>query len=602
VKGEGGKGWPRFELAGEPPQGISSLCAGQSEGRVTLWALARDNLLHNASQTTVDNHWEKWDGGATRSPSAPSLLREIVAVLGKDDKNNRYRGVTYDVTSHNTFTLLDTPHLWNSKSSTAPKPIPACDDLLDKIADTIGQARTLVDITAMNDISGTKVLGKDGELPSGGFQKALGRGFRRLVTSKSSPLVRITIGITSPSIITEDDLQDWVKTTIKLGGGELDGVTFTILIGAGKETLKSWNHSKIVAADGMRAVVGGHNLWGKQYLGATPVHDVSGLFEGSVVWAVHRFCDQLWTNHGTNLFSIPGAWVRAPGKGAIWKTVRGKIPRPQIASPKPKGNTRMLALGRLGGGIVKEFTVANNASVSARIMALCHAKSKIRISQQSLYFRLAGQGGFDFYTLWAIIKAVQAGVKVEIVITNDVPLLEGGYSGSLQEVVDSLVAIQIADCLKLFRRAVSPSRDAISDWASASVKSPTPQVLPLVVSTLPTEALSVQPLAQLNANLKLARLYYLPNINYWQVGSEKKNAANHAKVYIIDDTHFYVGSDNMYSSGGPQGHQEYGYLIEGQAETQKFIDDYWTPLWTNSSKYPVPLEYPKNRRRKLWIQ
>jgi phosphatidylserine/phosphatidylglycerophosphate/cardiolipin synthase-like enzyme len=260
----------------------------------------------------------------------------------------------------------------------------------------------------------------------------------------------------------------------------------------------------------------------------------------------------------------------------------------------------MLALGRLGDGIVKEFTVATNASVSARIIALCRAKSKIRISQQSLYNSILKlTTGFDFYTLWAIIKAVQAGVKVEIVITNDVGLLEGGYEAFLQKVVDSLAALQIADCLSLYPRAVSPSREDLVAWASASLKPPAKDI-PLVVSKLPTEAQSARPLAQLNANLTLARLYYAPDVNYWQVGSERPNAANHAKVYIIDDTHFYVGSDNMYLSASAPGHQEYGYLIEGQPETKEFIVNYWEKLWKNSKKYPNPIQFPKNRRRQLW--
>ncbi len=267
---------------------------------MTLWALSQDDSLHNITQTTADHVWanfaeseSKWDAGGTRPPSKPNLLTEIATVLGRGT-DSKYRGVTYEVTSHNTFTLLDTPRLWD-KSSTAPNPIPASEDLLDKIAETISQARTIVDIATMSEF-----LGTDGELPSGGFQKALSRGFRSLVKSKSSPLVRITIGVTTPSMIFPATLTNWVKATIELDGGKLDDVTFPILIGAGKETITSWNHSKIVAADGVRAVVGGHNLWGKQYLGATPVHDVSGLFEGSVVRAVHRFCDQLWTNHGTN--------------------------------------------------------------------------------------------------------------------------------------------------------------------------------------------------------------------------------------------------------------------------------------------------------------
>jgi phosphatidylserine/phosphatidylglycerophosphate/cardiolipin synthase-like enzyme len=197
-----------------------------------------------------------------------------------------------------------------------------------------------------------------------------------------------------------------------------------------------------------------------------------------------------------------------------------------------------------------------------------------------LHFKFAVLPGFDFYTLWAIIKAVQAGVQVEIVITNDVDTLDGGYTSFLQEVVDSLAALQIADCLNYlsYPGAVLPkSREDIVAWANASLKPPTADI-PLAVSNLPTEKQSARPLTQLNANLKLARLYYAPDFNQWKVGSELKNAANHAKVYIIDDTHFYVGSDNVYLSASPKGHQEYGYLIEGQAETQKFIDDYWKPL------------------------
>jgi phosphatidylserine/phosphatidylglycerophosphate/cardiolipin synthase-like enzyme len=261
----GWNGWKEFPGPGQP---VKSLCVGRNDGRVTLWALSQDDSLHNLTQTTVDHHWpdfieSKWDAGGTRPPSKPSLLTEIATVLGRGT-DSKYRGMTYEVTSHNTFTLLDTPGLWD-KSSTAPNPIPACEILLNRITETIGQARKIVDIATMSEF-----VGKDGELPSGGFQKALSRGFRSLVKSKSSPLVRITIGITTPSIITGVTLKNWVKTTIELDGGKLGDVTFPILIGGGKETITSWNHSKIVAADGVRAVVGGHNLWGKQYLGATP--------------------------------------------------------------------------------------------------------------------------------------------------------------------------------------------------------------------------------------------------------------------------------------------------------------------------------------------
>jgi phosphatidylserine/phosphatidylglycerophosphate/cardiolipin synthase-like enzyme len=218
-----------------------------------------------------------------------------------------------------------------------------------------------------------------------------------------------------------------------------------------------------------------------------------------------------------------------------------------------------------------------------------------------LYTTLGGYThGLDFYTLWAIIKAVQAGVNVQIVISNEVPAKDGGYTGFLKEVHDALGALQIADRLGLllknvsyqvFEPVVSPKREDIVAWASASLFPPVVH-LPLFVSRLPTDKESEPHLQQLTDKLQLAPLYYAPDVNYWKVGTVNKPAANHAKVYIIDDTHFYVGSDNMYLSGSPPGLQEYGYLIEGKAETQQFISQYWEKLWENSQYHTKAFAFP----------
>jgi phosphatidylserine/phosphatidylglycerophosphate/cardiolipin synthase-like enzyme len=92
--------------------------------------------------------------------------------------------------------------------------------------------------------------------------------------------------------------------------------------------------------------------------------------------------------------------------------------------------------------------------------------------------------------------------------------------------------------------------------------------------------------------LHVAPLYYAPTGDFWQVGKRKIPAGNHAKVYIIDDTHFYVGSDNMYLSGTSHGLQEYGHLIEDQVATQSFIENYWDKLWANSGAHAVPARVP----------
>ena len=220
-------------------------------------------------------------------------------------------------------------------------------------------------------------------------------------------------------------------------------------------------------------------------------------------------------------------------------------------------------------------------------MSICSAKNRIRISQQSLYSKIAGAGGFDCYTLWAIVKAIEAGVKVDIVVSNDVSLSDGGYTGGLFTVLTALTSMYVGLRKKIFAPPIDPPRHYLAEWAEASLKSPTYE-LPIVVRHKSWNSDEYNPyLNELNERLSVAQLYHSPQVNYWKVGAEQKPAGNHAKVYIIDDTHFYVGSDNMYLSGTSHGLQEYGYLIEGQSETRDFIAKYWDRLWKNSSQAVV---------------
>ncbi len=53
---------------------------------------------------------------------------------------------------------------------------------------------------------------------------------------------------------------------------------------------------------------------------------------------------------------------------------------------------------------------------------------------------------------------------------------------------------------------------------------------------------------------------------------------NHAKVTIIDDELYVVGSDNLY----PGYLSEFNYLIEGKDAVKTFIESYWEPLWKYS--------------------
>lgn len=57
---------------------------------------------------------------------------------------------------------------------------------------------------------------------------------------------------------------------------------------------------------------------------------------------------------------------------------------------------------------------------------------------------------------------------------------------------------------------------------------------------------------------------------------------NHAKIMIIDDDLYVVGSDNLY----PGNLSEFNYLVEGPA-VQDLIQNYWEPLWLYSEPHKV---------------
>ncbi|WP_199746941.1 hypothetical protein [Corallococcus sp. AB049A] len=68
-------------------------------------------------------------------------------------------------------------------------------------------------------------------------------------------------------------------------------------------------------------------------------------------------------------------------------------------------------------------------------------------------------------------------------------------------------------------------------------------------------------------------------------GKDKVQSApgNHAKIMIVDEQAYVVGSDNLY----PGFLSEFNYLVEGEAAVGELLKSYWAPLWMYSSKHCV---------------
>jgi murine toxin len=56
---------------------------------------------------------------------------------------------------------------------------------------------------------------------------------------------------------------------------------------------------------------------------------------------------------------------------------------------------------------------------------------------------------------------------------------------------------------------------------------------------------------------------------------------NHAKIMIIDDELYVVGSDNLY----PGSLSEFNYLVEGKEAVNDLLESYWCPVWRYSGPH-----------------
>ena len=54
---------------------------------------------------------------------------------------------------------------------------------------------------------------------------------------------------------------------------------------------------------------------------------------------------------------------------------------------------------------------------------------------------------------------------------------------------------------------------------------------------------------------------------------------NHAKVLMVDEKVFYIWSDNAYGGGLLA---EFGLIVDDAAKSKDFVDNWWTPLWTEA--------------------
>ncbi len=401
------------------------------------------------------------------------------------------------------------------------------------------------------------------------------------------------------------------------------------------DTRMTWNHTKIMAIDGVEALVGGHNMNMDLFINYPPVHDVSVVVHGPAARGAQLFLNEMWACNsdllkkeyfdaesmswkvGTKFGSKPedpllqeegSSYMKGRQEAIIslhenYGSSSGE--RVYDGMKEYKRAERILSLGKYwtGPNLEKDYHLASEIMKEQLIKG---AKRCIRVSQQDLVSAWKKRWKDHNVCDW-IIEALLANktLQVEVVVSAlDAAAGAAGdqYSfGSGAERTFELIKYYMthnvdtdqklddkdgsrAEALKRIRVAPFYFTDKVPE--DKTIEGTTYQWPDLdhsaYTATLKEEPLSNKPPRKgiigsaLMAAIKGSGYFY-PKV--------PAAPGNHAKVMIIDDEVYIVGSDNLY----PGYLSEFNYLIEGQDAVQELITSYWEPLW----KYSSPHSFPK---------
>lgn len=421
--------------------------------------------------------------------------------------------------------------------------------ICEAVYETMVAAERLLDITMLN-------------LPTGLFLDTM-RNALAFISNKPAaqrPVIRILTSNAGINNLPFATAQPFLESLTK---GLDPAQSMRIYVTDIASSIASWNHSKIVVADGRVALGGGHNMWDAHYLGTDPVFDVSMRLEGSAALHAQDYADNLWNYAAwrqAHLVHWASAKVvdtdrlyhaayRPDASGGPCRIEAGVLPPPQLYAdlrgsfPAPAaGSVPVLALGR-GGNIRSSYILPtlyshlapfSEPSDDALVELLDMAKTSIRLSQQALRSPFWLQNP---PLMRALAGALARGVDIDIVLSNP-----GAVAGGLG-------------------RLEAP----YGGDAPAAVNA-------MLLQALRRQGLNVPAAAALLAQrLRVASFRYGPEARY----PDGSAIPNHAKTLVVDDTVFYIGSQNLY----PANLAEFGWLVEDATLAADYVARYWQPVW-----------------------
>lgn len=414
------------------------------------------------------------------------------------------------------------------------------------------------------------------------------------------PVIRILYS--SPVYYRDLDPKEFLnKLSMEIEG--LDALPMEIYATRVRFSTSSWNHSKIVAADGVRALVGGHNFWGDHYLDKNPVFDVSMELSGSGALHAHDYANRLWDYAGSRAWCPLPQWSSSVPIVSIACSYASYKYNPlskknEIAFNLPssdlyqkvksrfetssEGNISVLSAGRGGDldsskifSMIYTYLYPNKEpSNEAFIMMIRGAAKNIWFSLQA--FRVIGyvetisdlppvKGtviGWNNALFLELGKAVQRGVEIKAVLSN--PNAFAGGLGSSAPYGGEQPSIIYAK----LRLAMTKHLGITDDNARVLIK----------------KFVSI-------GSFRYSSQEDCYPKNQEDPPTEMTPISNHAKTIMVDNQLFYIGSQNQYLSNVC----EFGYFVESADKAEEYKKNYWDGVIANANwEAPPPQEYDLN--------
>jgi len=402
-------------------------------------------------------------------------------------------------------------------------------------------------------------------------------------------------------------------------------------------TQMTWNHTKIMAVDGVEALVGGHNMNMDLFRNYPPVHDISVIVHGPAAHGSQLYLNQLWACHadllkkeyfdyesmswkiGIKLDDKPEDPLKSAEAIDYMKQRQGNLIKLHKNFNKPQEKTidgydqmakykqadRILSVGKYWTGPNMENDYQRGSEIMKEQL-IKNAKRIIRISQQDLVSAWKKKWK-DHSTCNWIIDALLANKELQVQVVVSALDAAAGSTGDqysfgsgaertfelfkyyLTHNIDTDELLEDrdssrADALKRILIAPFFFTDKLSkDQTVEGETYKWPDLDPNVyTATLKQPPLSQKPPHKGIIGNSLMSTIQGSGLFYPKVPAAP---ANHAKLMIIDDELYVVGSDNLY----PGYLAEFNYVVEGKEAVDELISSYWEPLW----KYSMPHAFPK---------